>query len=170
MIDTPEKLKEVVARARASGIGVCLRLGLICRPTREEAVAAAEALLPGDMKESTTTKDDSQMYKEGTTAASDVLAEPLPFYRACAALRPGMDDLTRIAEAACRGFPYIQANRRHRVHHFWLTRARLPLILSAGKFSRSYGTPSGERDKNSKQATICLTDRCRITSTDQTRR
>jgi alkanesulfonate monooxygenase len=70
--DTPEKLEPVVARARARGIGVCLRLGLICRPTREEAVAAAEALLPEDKKESTTTlKDDSQMYKEGASVSSD---------------------------------------------------------------------------------------------------
>ena len=70
--DTPERLEPVVARARARGVAVCLRLGLICRPTREEAVAAAEALLPDDKKESTTTlKDDSQMYKEGKTVTSD---------------------------------------------------------------------------------------------------
>lgn len=70
--DTPEKLQPVVARVRAQGIGVCLRLALLCRPTREEAIRAAEALLPEDRKESTTTlKDDSQMYKEGATVASD---------------------------------------------------------------------------------------------------
>lgn len=70
--DTPEKLEPAVARARARGIGVCLRQGLICRPTREEAVAAAEALLPDDNKESTTTlKDDSQMYREGAIAARE---------------------------------------------------------------------------------------------------
>src|SRR5205085_4427270 len=39
VIDTPEKLQPVVARIRAHGIGVCLRLGLMCRPTREEAVS-----------------------------------------------------------------------------------------------------------------------------------
>lgn len=72
VIDTPEKLEPAVARARANGVGVCLRLGLICRPTREEAVTEAEALLPKDKKESTTTlKDDSQMYKEGKSAARD---------------------------------------------------------------------------------------------------
>src|SRR5207248_9330037 len=43
VIDTPEKLQPVVARIRAHGIGVCLRLGLMCRPTREEAVSAVEA-------------------------------------------------------------------------------------------------------------------------------
>ena len=72
VIDTPEKLTPVVARIRARGLGVCLRLGLICRPSRDEAVATAEALLPDDRGENTTTlKDDSQMYREGKTVASD---------------------------------------------------------------------------------------------------
>jgi alkanesulfonate monooxygenase len=64
--EDPAKLAPVVARARARGIGVCLRLCLLCRPTREEAIRVAESLLPEDKKESTTTlKDDSQMYREG---------------------------------------------------------------------------------------------------------
>lgn len=72
VIDTPEKLAPLVERARARGIGVCLRLGLICRSTREEAVATAESLLPDDRDENTATlKDDSQMYDEGKSAASD---------------------------------------------------------------------------------------------------
>jgi alkanesulfonate monooxygenase len=71
VIDTPERLAPVVARIRARGIGVCLRLGLMCRSTREEAVAAAEALLPDDKGENTTTlKDDSQMHREGRTVSS----------------------------------------------------------------------------------------------------
>ena len=70
--DTPEKLQPIVARVRERGIRVCLRLGLICRPTREEAVGAAEALLPEDKQERTTAlKDDSQMYKEGAAVARD---------------------------------------------------------------------------------------------------
>ena len=45
---------------------------MICRRTREEAVRAAESLLPDDEKESTTAlKDDSQMYKEGAAVARD---------------------------------------------------------------------------------------------------
>ena len=64
--EAPEKLAPIVARARARGTGVCLRLCLLCRPTRAEAIAAAETLLPADRGESTTTlKDDSQMYREG---------------------------------------------------------------------------------------------------------
>jgi alkanesulfonate monooxygenase len=60
------KLAPIVARARARGVGVCLRLCLLCRPTREEAVEVAYSLLPEDSDESTTTlKDDSQMYREG---------------------------------------------------------------------------------------------------------
>lgn len=64
--EDPAKLAPIVARARARGIGVCLRLCLLCRPTREEAIEVAEGLLPDDSNESTTTlKDDSQMYREG---------------------------------------------------------------------------------------------------------
>ncbi len=70
--DDPAKLAPVVARARARGVGVCLRLCLLCRSTREEAIAVAESLLPQDKKESTTTlKDDSQMYQEGGRTRSD---------------------------------------------------------------------------------------------------
>ena len=64
--EAPEKLAPIVARARERGVGVCLRLCLLCRPTRDDAIAVAESLLPTDRKESTTTlKDDSQMYREG---------------------------------------------------------------------------------------------------------
>ena len=70
--ETPEKLAPIVARARERGVGVCLRLCLLCRPTREEAIEVAESLLPADRDESTTTlKDDSQMYREGNSVRSD---------------------------------------------------------------------------------------------------
>jgi alkanesulfonate monooxygenase len=69
--DTPEKLAPAVARMRERGIGVCLRMGLMCRPTREEAVAAVEALLPKDGETTTGLKDDSQMYKEGAAVKDD---------------------------------------------------------------------------------------------------
>jgi alkanesulfonate monooxygenase len=65
VIDTPEKLEPVVARARACGRAVCLRLAIMCRPTREEAFRTLQTLLPEDKSESTITlKDDSQMYGE----------------------------------------------------------------------------------------------------------
>jgi alkanesulfonate monooxygenase len=48
LIDTPEALAPLVARTRARGVEVCLRLGLICRPTQEEAILAAEAMLPDE--------------------------------------------------------------------------------------------------------------------------
>jgi alkanesulfonate monooxygenase len=64
--EDPLKLAPIVARARARGVGVCLRLCLLCRPTRQEAIEVAQSLLPEDRRESTTTlKDDSQMYREG---------------------------------------------------------------------------------------------------------
>jgi alkanesulfonate monooxygenase len=68
--DTPDKLQPVIARARARGLRVCLRLGLMCKPTRAEAVEATAALLPENRDETTTQlKDDSQMYREGAATA-----------------------------------------------------------------------------------------------------
>ena len=72
VIDTPEKLQPVVARAQSSGVAVCLRMCLLSRPTRREAIAAAEALLPDDKAETTVEqKDDSQMYGAAKTVARD---------------------------------------------------------------------------------------------------
>jgi len=70
VVDTTEKLRAAVARATTRGVRVCLRLALICRPTREEALQVALSLLPEDRRESTTAqKDDSQMYREGAAMA-----------------------------------------------------------------------------------------------------
>ena len=70
--ESPKKLEPIVARTRERGLNVCLRCCLLCRPTREEAIKAAESLLPADARESTTTmKDDSQMYREGNELKSD---------------------------------------------------------------------------------------------------
>jgi len=72
VIDTPEKLEPAVSRMRNHGLRVCLRLGLICRPTREEAICVAESILPEDKFETTTSlKDDSQMYRESAAIESD---------------------------------------------------------------------------------------------------
>jgi alkanesulfonate monooxygenase len=46
LIDTPENLREQVAYMRERGVEVCLRLCVICRPTRAEAIEAAQSLLP----------------------------------------------------------------------------------------------------------------------------
>src|SRR5678816_3354751 len=51
--EAPEKLAPIVARARSRGISVCLRMCLLCRPTREEAIAVAMSLLPDDRDETT---------------------------------------------------------------------------------------------------------------------
>ena len=75
VVDTPEKLAPAVSRMRSAGINVCLRLGLICRPTREEAVGVAKSILPEDRHETTTSlKDDSQMYREAAAVAPDAIA------------------------------------------------------------------------------------------------
>jgi alkanesulfonate monooxygenase len=75
VVDTPEKLVPAVSRMRIAGINVCLRLGLICRPTRAEAVDVAKSILPEDRHEKTTSlKDDSQMYREAAAVATDAIA------------------------------------------------------------------------------------------------
>lgn len=76
LIDTPEKLRPVVAPFREQGVEVCLRLCVVCRPTREEALAAAHALLPdeeiGRQERGILTRGDSQTYKQALAAADDV--------------------------------------------------------------------------------------------------
>ncbi len=76
LIDTPEKLGPSVARMREQGVEVCLRLCVICRPTRAEAVSAAEALLPDDdtgkQERGILTRSDSQTLKQALAAADEV--------------------------------------------------------------------------------------------------
>jgi alkanesulfonate monooxygenase len=72
VIDTPENLEAAVARARACGIAVCLRMCLVCRPTRAEAIQVVKELLPADQDENTVKlKDDSQMYQEARTVPTN---------------------------------------------------------------------------------------------------
>ncbi|HKP71804.1 MAG TPA: LLM class flavin-dependent oxidoreductase, partial [Pyrinomonadaceae bacterium] len=74
VVDTPEKLQPFVARVRESGLEVCLRMGVLCRPTREEAVGVAESLLPeGELarrERNIAVKDDSQMHREVSAAGA----------------------------------------------------------------------------------------------------
>jgi alkanesulfonate monooxygenase len=66
--DTPEKLEPIVARCKAVGVEVGLRLCVLCRPTKQEAVDAAEALVPhcerGMWGEGRESRDDSTMYRQ----------------------------------------------------------------------------------------------------------
>ncbi|MCU1246626.1 MAG: Alkanesulfonate monooxygenase [Acidobacteria bacterium] len=76
LIDTPEKLRPVVASMRERDVEVCLRLCVICRPTRAEALAAAQALLPDEETErqerGILQRSDSQTLKQALAAADDV--------------------------------------------------------------------------------------------------
>ena len=76
LIDTPERLRAVVARFRENGVEVCLRLCVICRPTRAEALAAAQALLPPEeierQERKILTSSDSQTLKDALSAADNV--------------------------------------------------------------------------------------------------
>jgi alkanesulfonate monooxygenase len=77
VVDRPETLEPIIAPIRARGIGVCLRLCLICRPTRDEALHVAESLLavagakgPEDGQRMTTRlKDDSLMHRQAALAS-----------------------------------------------------------------------------------------------------
>jgi alkanesulfonate monooxygenase len=66
--DSPKRLRPQVARLRQQGVEVCLRMCVLCRPTREEAVEVAESLLPGrgagGPPSHIAAKDDSHMHRE----------------------------------------------------------------------------------------------------------
>lgn len=76
LIDTPEKLRPIAERVREQGKELCLRLCVICRPTREEALAAAQAMLPDDdiakQERGILTRSDSQTLKQALAAADEV--------------------------------------------------------------------------------------------------
>jgi alkanesulfonate monooxygenase len=76
LVDTPEKLAPTVTHFRERGVEVCLRLCVVCRPTREEAVRAAEALLPdddtGEQERRILNRSDSQTLKQALAAADEV--------------------------------------------------------------------------------------------------
>src|SRR6185369_15002382 len=76
LIDTPEKLRPVVQKFRQAGVEVCLRLCVICRPTRAEAISAAEALLLDEEIEKQERKilssSDSQTLKHALSTADNV--------------------------------------------------------------------------------------------------
>ena len=91
LIDTPEKLQPIVKRFRDSGVEVCLRLCVICRPTMDEALEAVKELLPPEEIEKQERKilssSDSQTLKDALAAADDVgwmsrnlYAGLVPFY------------------------------------------------------------------------------------------
>jgi alkanesulfonate monooxygenase len=91
VVDTPENLRPLLARVRDVGIEVCLRLGLVCRETRAEAIRAVKALLPHDhvarRQAPIVSKDDSLMYREATRVSADaewlnetIWAGLVPFY------------------------------------------------------------------------------------------
>src|SRR5882724_3526049 len=71
--DSPEKLASAVARVRQLGLEVCLRICVLCRPSREEAIQVATSLLPERVdlqhERSATVKNDSQMYREASAVA-----------------------------------------------------------------------------------------------------
>ena len=76
LIDTPEELAPLVACTRERKVEVCLRLGLICRPTREEAIRVAKAMLPdeeiGRQERGILTRSDSRTLKGALKTADDV--------------------------------------------------------------------------------------------------
>jgi len=76
LIDTPEKLSPIVSHFRANGVEVCLRLCVVCRPTHEEALAAAEALLPseeiGREERGILARSDSKTLQDALAAADNV--------------------------------------------------------------------------------------------------
>lgn len=76
LIDTPERLSATVSHFRSNGVEVCLRLCVVCRPTREEALAAANALLPseevGREERGILSRSDSKTLKDALAVADSV--------------------------------------------------------------------------------------------------
>lgn len=77
--DTVDSLEPLVARALEHGLEVCLRMCLLCRPTREEAVATAESLKRqgsggGMWDRAGYARDDSKMYREAWESSEDWLS------------------------------------------------------------------------------------------------
>ncbi len=78
VIDTPHTLEPSVAAALAHGLEVCLRLCIVCRPTRAEALAVLDELLAepvvcspsAAIPSAAVVKADSQMYRESASASS----------------------------------------------------------------------------------------------------
>jgi len=87
--DTPEAIAPGVARMREAGISVGLRLCILARATHDEAVRAAESLVPrddgGGQAETVKLKDDSLMHRQAATNGSGWISPNLwtglvPFY------------------------------------------------------------------------------------------
>ncbi len=76
LIDTPERLGPAVRRFRDRGVEVSLRLCVICRPTRAEAIDAAKAMLPGEdigrEERSILAGSDSQTLHQALAAADEI--------------------------------------------------------------------------------------------------
>ena len=76
LIDTPEKLSRSVAHFRESGVEVCLRLCVICRSSRDEAIQAAMSMLPSEdisrQERAILSRSDSQTLQGALAAADNV--------------------------------------------------------------------------------------------------
>jgi len=108
LIDTPEKLAPMVSRFHERDVEVCLRLCVICRPSREEAIEAAAALLPseeiGREERNILTQSDSQTLKQALASADNVgwlnqnlTAGLVPYYGSSAMTLVGSpEELARI--------------------------------------------------------------------------
>ncbi|MBE9069030.1 LLM class flavin-dependent oxidoreductase [Leptolyngbya cf. ectocarpi LEGE 11479] len=73
VIDTPENLKSMAEQVGQERTDICLRLCVVCRPTRKEAIAAAEALRSEDaivkQVRDCLAHGDSQMFKDSLAAS-----------------------------------------------------------------------------------------------------
>lgn len=79
--EPPEELAPIVAQSLAAGVEIGLRLCILCRPTREEAVAVAESLIPhceaGMRSRGRDQRDDSTMYRNSAQEQDTSMDGPL---------------------------------------------------------------------------------------------
>ena len=79
--EAPENLAPIVAQSRAAGVEVGLRLCILCRSTREEAIAVAESLIPhceaGMSSNGREQRDDSTMYRNSAQVKDGFIGRSL---------------------------------------------------------------------------------------------
>ncbi|HEV2840850.1 MAG TPA: LLM class flavin-dependent oxidoreductase [Chthoniobacterales bacterium] len=79
--EDPETLRPIVAKSLAAGVEVGLRLCILGRPTREEAVAVAESLIPhceaAMRSRGRDQRDDSTMYRNSAQEQDTSMEGPL---------------------------------------------------------------------------------------------
>jgi alkanesulfonate monooxygenase len=123
--DTPENVQQKVAPVVAKGISAGLRFSVICRPTNEEAVSAANQLIANTTQEGAqlhqfVAKSDSQSIKSNHALAEEEWPSPNVWTGAVKAIGPtGIAIVGSYEEVASKFMEYKQAGVTHFILSGW---------------------------------------------------